>query len=196
MKNIERKYVLIVGIVILGLFVFTQPKLSAYLFPFKRQAMWREFKQTVIDARGIEGQTFWKFREFYYPGSFTFEPNGFGKELTAQKAKELSITLLPQATASAFLIYESGKFNSLEALVNPGDLAATVKDNGPIQSSNEGSFDGSYTMYVSGNKARIMFIKPVSEMVKANGYFDLKNKQDAARIEGKYWLSVSEVELD
>lgn len=195
MKNIERKYALIVGIVILGLFVFTQPKLSAYLFPFKRQAMWKEFRQTVVDAKAIEGQTFWKFREFYYPGSFTFEPNGFGKELTAQKAKELSITLLPQATASAFLIYESGKFNSMEALVNPGDLAATVKDDG-FKDYEEGSGDSSYSMLRSGNKVRIMFVKPVSEMVKANGYFDMKNKQDAARIEGKYWLSVSEITLD
>lgn len=196
MKNIERKYALIVGIVILGLFVFTQPKLSAWLFPFKRQAMWKEFRQSVVDAKAIEGQTFWKFREFYYPGSFTFEPNGFDKKVAQKQARKLSVELLPEATATAFLIYESGKFNSLEALVNPGDLAATVKDNGPIQSSSEGSFDGSYTMYVSGNKARIMFIKPVSEMVKANGYFDMKNKQDAARIEGKYWLSVSEITLD
>lgn len=195
MKNIERKYALVVGIVIVALFVLLQPKFSAYLFPFKRQAMWKEFQHTVATTRQVDGQTFWKFREFYYPGSFTFEPNGFGKELTAQKAKELSITLLPQATASAFLIYESGKFNSMEALVNPGDLAATVKDDG-FKDYEEGSGDSSYSMLRSGNKVRIVFVKPVSEMVKANGYFDMKNKQDAARIEGKYWLSVSEITLD
>lgn len=195
MKNIETKYALVVGVVILAVFVFMQPKLSAYLFPFKRAAMWKEFRQTVADTQAIDGQTFWKFREFYYPGSFTFEPNGFGKELTAQKARELSVTLLPEATASAFLIYESGKFNSLEALVNNGELEHVVKDNGS-QKPDEAYFDSSYFMQRSGKKVRILFVKPVSEMVKANGYFDMKNKQDAARIEGKYWLSVSEIELD
>lgn len=160
--------------------------------------MWNEFKQSVESTRAIDGRTFWKFREFYYPGSFTFEPNGFGKEFTAQKAKELSISILPQATASAFLIYESGKFKSLEALVNTRDLAETVEDLERLKNYDydEGYGGSSYEMLRRGKQVRIMFVKPASEMVKANGYFDMKNKQDAARIEGKYWLSVSEVILD
>lgn len=195
MKNIDSKYALIVGIIIVLLFIFLQPKLSAWLFPFKRQMIWNEFQQKVKASHQIDARTFWQFREFYYPGYFKFERRGFDKNKTKEMADKLSVQLLPQANPSAFLIYTSGKLHSLEALVNNEELSKTLKDAG-LGRADVLLDDRSNLMYLSPKKARIIFIKPVSEMVKANGYYDAKDRHDAALIEGKYWLSVSEVELD
>lgn len=195
MKNIESKYELIIGAVVILAFIFLQPKLSAWLFPFKREMIWNEFQQKVKTNNAVDAKTFWQFREFYYPGYFKFERLGFDQAKTNEAAYNLHVELLPEASASAFLIYNAGKLHSLEALVNTDNLSKTLRDSG----SNRADVildDTSNLMYLSPKKARIIFIKPISEMVKANGYYDYKDPKDSALIDGKYWLSVSEVDLD
>ncbi|OGK20192.1 hypothetical protein A3D80_01040 [Candidatus Roizmanbacteria bacterium RIFCSPHIGHO2_02_FULL_40_13b] len=194
-NNVTIKYPLILGAVILLLFIFLQPKLSVQLFPFKRQMIWNEFATSVKTAGQIDGRTFWQFREFYYPGYFTFDRLGLSKQKVSVAEVKLNVELLPEASASAFLIYKSDKVNSLEALVNTDDLSATISDK-DFTNENVLLQNTSNLIYLSSKKARISFIKPIDEMVTANGYYDYKNPQDKALIDGKYWLSVTEVELD
>lgn len=195
MKKFGAKEAVVLGVIILVIFIGTQPKLSAQLFPFKRQHMWREFVQKVERTQTIDGPTFWEFREFYYPGYFTYERNGFDNARTKEVAQLLNVELLPQAHASAFLIYKSDKVHSLEALVSNDEISNVLKDNVASKSRILVS-DKSNSMYVDGKKARIIFIKPTTEMVKANGYFDYRDKDDKAIIQDKYWLNVTEIELD
>ena len=194
-NNVTIKYPLILGAVILLLFIFLQPKLSVQLFPFKRQMIWNEFATNVKNTGQIDGRTFWQFREFYYPGYFTFDRLGLSKQKVSVAEVKLNVELLPEASASAFLIYKSDKVNSLEALVNTDDLSATISDK-DFTNENVLLQNTSNLIYLSSKKARISFIKPIDEMVTANGYYDYKNPQDKALIDGKYWLSVTEVELD
>lgn len=192
---IKYKYPLIIAVIVVLLFILFQPKLSAQLFPFKRQMIWNEFATNVKTDGQIDGRTFWQFREFYYPGYFTFDRLGLSKQKISVAEEKLNIELLPEASASAFLIYKSDKVNSLEALVNTDDLSTAVSDK-VFSNENVVLQNTSTSIYLSPKKARIFFIKPTDEMVTANGYYDYKNTQDKAIIEGKYWLSVTEVELD
>ncbi len=195
MKNIDSKYALIIGVLVVLVYILLQPKVSVWLFPFKRQMIWNEFEQKVKTQHAVDARTFWQFREFYYPGYFKFEWEGFDKTKTKEAADNLHIQLLPDASASAFLIYNSGKLHSVEALVNNDELSRTIKDSS-FQHADVILEDKSNLIYLTPKKARIIFIKPVSEMVKANGYYDYKDPEDSAHIAGKYWLSVSEVDLD
>lgn len=195
MKNIDRNFPLIIAGIVIILFIFLQPKLSATLFPFKRQMVWKEFVTSVETSNHVDGRLFWQFREFYYPGYFTFERMGFDQKTSLNAQKSLSVELLPESSPSAFLIYKSGKLNSLEALVNNDDLTKTVAD-ASSKGANYLVNTPQNVVYTIGNKARILFIKPASEMVKANGYYDVKDRFDSKYIEGKYWLSVTEVTLE
>jgi len=195
MKKVDSRYVLIVGILLVAIFIFAQPKLSAQLFTFKRQALWSEFQQNVKSSKAIDGPTFWKFREFYYPGYFTFEVLSFDTARINPALEKLSIEFLPKSNPYVFLMYSSDKFNSLEALVDTKDLPRTLKD-GYTSKGEILVNDSSNSMYVSGKKARIIFMKPALEMVKANGYYDYRDPDDRRIIQGKYWVSISEVELD
>lgn len=44
-----------------------------------------------------------------------------------------------------------------------------------------------------GNETRIYFIKSISEMKKANGFFDYKDK-DAKMLENKNWYVVTKIQ--
>src|SRR3989338_7266587 len=193
MKSIRVPYELVLLFVIILLFFILQPKLSVVIFPQKRQAILNNFVKNTQSNNKIDARTFWQFREFYYPGYFTFERLGLSKQKVSVAEVKLNVELLPEASASAFLIYKSDKVNSLEALVNTDDLSATISDK-DFTNENVLLQNTSNLIYLSSKKARISFIKPIDEMVTANGYYDYKNPQDKALIDGKYWLSVTEVE--
>ncbi len=190
-------FIAAIFIIIALIFIFAQPKLSSRLFAFKRHYLWNEFLQKSSMTKTIDGPTFWEFREFYYPGYFTFERSGFSSVKTNNLASSLQIELLPEASASAFLMYTSDKVNSIEALVHDSELDKTIVDRYSNKTRAQTIVsNGSHVMYQDKNIVRILFVKPTYEMVKANGYFDFRDADDRSIIENKYWLNVTEIELD
>lgn len=194
MKNIPYKFELIIITLITILFIFLQPKLSVVLFPQKRQVILNNFLENTQSNKKIDARIFWQFREFYYPGYFTFERLGIKKSMYSITEKKLRIKLSENSLPYVFLIYTSNKFNSLEALVTKDILSdvvvdlSTGKKNIIFQNNSE-------LVYKTGGRMRIIFVKPQNEMVKSNGYFDYKNPRDMAILQTKYWLSVSEILL-
>ena len=96
---------LIVG----GLFVILSPKISSILFPLKRQAILNDFINKTKIAGVINAQDYWKFREFYSPGFFTFSKNGIAKALSKNAEKEIGINYDEKAVNSAFLFFSSSE---------------------------------------------------------------------------------------
>lgn len=183
---------LLIGIIIVS-FVILQPKISTWLLPLKRQIIWQGFINEVQKNKKIDAKKFWEFREFYNPGSFIFERDGLSKKQTSDQFKELGVSFTG-AVALPFLIYDSGKMQSMELLVVNKDL------NQLLENLNTGKNiiykDDSSVIYHNADKtAEIIFIKPTEEMVTANGFFNYRNKDDVKVYKDRYWLSISRIEL-
>lgn len=180
------------SVLIVAIYVIFQPKVSSFVFPQKRSAVLSEFKADVIKNKKVDTKFFWQFREFYYPGYFIFERDGFKRKDYLVQTNNLKTVINENYLERVFLIYRSGKLNSFEALVEADTLSKVIEDR---QSGRKDIVisNSSELIYQSGNLLRIFFIKPVSVMAKTNGYFDHTNPRDARIINGYYWLSVSTV---
>lgn len=177
-------------------FVILQPKLSAWTLPFKRQMIWQSFIKDTQKNNKINARNFWEFREFFNPGSFIFERDGLSQKQTNDQLEKLNVSLKKDVTSLPFLIYDSGKMKSLEALVGNNDLNNVI-NNLNIDNKNIIYRNGSSIIYYDGNKtAALIFIKPTDEMVTANGFYNYRNKDDIKIYTGKYWLSISRINLD
>jgi hypothetical protein len=134
-----------------------QPRVSN-IFPFIREYRLSSFIRNTIKNKNISTQEFWELREFYSPGSILLEkPN---------------------------LTYTSAKIISYETLVSKDNTLKThisFKRDWHILYQNTNELIAS-----SGKTTYIYFIKPISEMSKANGFFDYKD-QDKKLLETKNW---------
>ena len=96
-------------------------------------------------------------REFYCPGSFTFD-----------KSK------------NPFLVYTCSWLKSEDSFTSAKKFIEAKK---------------SFNIKKEKNLIYISFILPISEMRKANGYFDYSGK-DKKFLEGKNWLNKTVVTLE
>jgi len=149
---------LIVSLFLVGIAYFLlQPRVSN-MVPFIRELRLSSFIRNTIKNNAISAQEFWQLREFYSPGVIQFNKQN--------------------------LIFISNKIISHEVLVDKKtSLQALLPkmDNWHIlyKKTNE-------LIATSGNDTIIYFIKPISEMAQANGFFDYKDK-DKKFLTGKYW---------
>lgn len=188
-------FYIILFLVIILPFIFLQPKISSKLFSFKRKFLWDQFITDSVKAKKIDAQKFWQLREFYYPGYITFERNGISDKKTYSFLKQFKLIIQSGKYFYPFLIYKSDKFNSLEAFVNiyPIDLLLgnLHLDNKKVILNNN-----SQIIYLENNKqAVIIFVKPLEEMKKTNGYFDYADR-DQEFTKYKLWFSISLINLD
>ena len=141
-----------------------QPRVSNTI-PFIRKLQLTTFIKNTIKNNSISAQEFWQLREFYSPGVIQVDkPN-----LTFTSNKITSHeTLIDKAITLQSLLPKSSNWHVLYQKTN--ELIAT-----------------------SGNETFIYFIKPISEMVKANGFFDYKDK-DKKLLENKSWYVVTKIQ--
>lgn len=195
MKSFNVRFEFIIATVIVLFFILLQPKLSVVLFPQKREIILNNFISDVKINNKINSRTFWKFREFYYPGYFKLEKNGFSQTHYSDFTHKLTFSFIKNEHPLVFLLYRSGKVNSIEALVDKGTLHEVLVDNDNSQS--QILFNNKTSLIKkSGTKIQVFFIKPMSDMILTNGYYDYKNPRDRAIIEDRYWLSISEIETN
>lgn len=113
----------------------------------------------------INPQEFWALREIFAPGVISVDK---------------------PATVSPFLVFKSSKITSDELLVpaagNNSRTLPTVprKQQVDFRTNTELIYHDNTTMH-------IFFLKPISEMVKANATYDYKDK-DKKFLEGKLWF--------
>lgn len=194
-KNSHNFLWLLLAIIIVS-FVILQPKLSTWALPFERQIIWQNFIKDTQKNNKIDARNFWEFREFFYPGSFIFKRDGLSQKQTNDQLKKLNISLKTTVTSLPFLIFNSGKLESLEVLVGNNDLNSVI-NNLNVDSRNIIYKNSSSIIYYDENKtAEIIFLKPTDEMVTANGFYSYRNKDDIKIYTGKYWLSISRVNLN
>lgn len=192
-KKFRPEYLLVLVIVIS--FILLQPKLSSVLFPQKRADILNTFLTTTKEKKGVDARSFWYFREFYYPGSFSLNKTGFDPAEYRPFLNSVEIDINSDTQPNVFLIYNSDKISSIEMIVNNGVLDKIMTR---VGGSNAEVIHQDDTSIIERgpNSILVIFSKPTSEMIKANGYFDFKNPRDRVIIENKYWLSISKISID
>lgn len=190
-----KKFEVILILLIVALFVVLQPKLSVVLFPQKRNAILSKYLDGIRTEKQIVSRDFWKFREFYYPGYFKLNKSGFKPLIFLPILDEIGVEFIASSNPSVFLLYQSDKVKSIEALVDKKTLneifVVNTNDQDEVIFEDETGFVDKYESGI-----RVLFVKPISDMVLTNGYFDYKNPRDQAIIENKYWLSASYIKIN
>ncbi|MEO6509129.1 MAG: hypothetical protein ABIO02_04185 [Patescibacteria group bacterium] len=169
------------------------PRFSSTLFSFKREQSWSQYEQQIKQTKKMDPQAYWKFREFYNNGNFTYKPEGFDEKTVNAILKRMEVPVYADQINKTFLIYNSDKFTSIDALVTSQFLNQII-DPKNVQLVTYNSGDN-YFILKNSNKYVLVFILPVSEMQKANGYIEYREPSVQKELEGKYWLNISEIKI-
>lgn len=173
-KLSHHKLLLFIGLVtacLTFLFISLQPHFASRFFPEHRAMVLNNFLKSVQQKGGVDARDFWQFREEYSPGNFQFNHNfaDVAGVLHLQKVASPSATLLEFRSASLF--------SKDEVADKP-----FVLNFWPSMTQNQKQvlFSNSSTQifYDQSNVLRIIFIKPISEMKTANGFFDYTGQEE------------------
>ena len=175
-------FILIFGLIFV-LFFFLQPKMAAAIFPSIREARKTEFLKKVEEAGQINPQEFWQFREFYSPGSFTFNEK-YVDVASGLQLKKMSDLPFPRVV---LLSFTSANSQSRDSLIFPEEWANVVSAQKINSLKIIFQTPHSY-IYNDGDQTKILFIKPISEMMTANGFF-LYTDQEKEKFKKYYWLN-------
>lgn len=180
---------------IIILFLFLSPKVSSFLFPFRRNQLWKTFLNNTKSHQVISSKEFWEFRDFYYPGSLVFNVKKLSQKETADAFSTLKISVLPDQYFYPFLYFSSNKIHSLESLVKVSSINNILLPQAIPSNSTIILRDTSTLFYISNNTATLIFIKPVEEMITANGYFNYK-RDDKELLKDKFWFVYTVINLE
>lgn len=187
-------FFLILFVAIISCFYLLSPKISAQLFTFKRQVTLNEFINNS-KANGINPQEYWKFREFYSPGYFTFSRDGIEESLLKTTKEKIGIKFNEKNIDLTFLIFSSPQVDSLDMLTKQTDLNSIVTEMHLLQ-ENIIFINKDTLIYKEDPKTiKIVFLLNNAEMKKANGFF--KYEENDKKITGeKNWLNITSIKTD
>jgi hypothetical protein len=182
---------IIVLIIVLSLFFVLPPKIQSQLSPSQSQKLLITFIDQTKQNQKVDPQQFWQTREFYSPGSAFLQKEGLPQQQTKDILSTAGIRTNPQVTLHSFLLFQSPKWQSLETFVTK----ETIPDLITINNANYSKIidTPALQLYENDNSYKLIFIKPIKEMITANGFFDYKEK-DMALLKDKYWMTVNVIE--
>ncbi len=168
-------------------FVIFTPRVSALLFSPKREMTLNSFLDKTKQEQKINPQEFWKFREFYSPGYFELMDQGLENSEVNSAINEIGLE--PKGVAFTSL-FKSKHSISLDGLTENESLSEII-DLNSIQNI---AFQNEHSMiFTNNNKTIMFFLLPISEMKKANGFFEYDGK-DKELLENKYWFNITKIE--
>lgn len=136
---------------------------------------------------------FWQTREFYYPGSFKYNHDGFKGQEIRPILEEMDISLNQLDKTSPFLTYRSEPWLTADFLVHSPNIIDHLPDT-TMGKSIILKTSSAWVYYEDETTVKIIFTKSIEDMQKSNGFFDYPG-HDKEYLKDKYWLSISEVSL-
>jgi hypothetical protein len=188
-------YIAVLIITIFGFLLFV-PKVATRVFPFARNRLLKNFLDDTKNKKTIDARKFWILREYYSPGSFVFKEKGLTDNETNSALKQYEFIFNNQQYVYPFLIFNSDKFQSMEALVKATNLNSVIQ-NSSAKNLKNCIIDQKTARicYRNEHELEVRFIKPMNEMRQTNGFFDYKRQDLAELTNGKYWLVISKISL-
>lgn len=178
-------------LIILITFLLFSPRVSSYIFPFKRQMVFDSFIKNTKQADSVNPQEFWKFREFYSPGYFEFSEKGI-KDMEYQDFLSKTGLTAPENIDIYFSIFKSKHLTSIEGLTEESLLVNILGENSKSVQSVIFANDKSIIYKTKDGKTFIIFVLPVSKMRKANGFFEYDGR-DKNLLENKNWFNLTQI---
>jgi len=186
--SIIKKYILFTTIIILIYSLFA-PKLSSFLYPIKRHSILDNFLKNTSINHTIDAKLFWQLRDNYYPGYIDIDKNGLHPlnefPLVKNVPIEIGKNLIPIIHFSSRLI------SSYEVLLEKSKTKALLLKNNDdwitiLHNNNE-------IILTKDKYIVIVFIKSISEMSKANGLYEYKDR-DKKLLANKNWYVITVIE--
>jgi hypothetical protein len=179
-------------ILTISFFIIFSPKVSAILLPVKSEQKLNSFMQSIKRDKSVNAQTFWEFREFYSPGSFTFSSRGLPSNKTSQVISAIDVPMNYKAL-TPFSIYTSPRVESIDFYTT----AATLNDIMPSTPSGKIIFQDAQSIALEApdNRIKVVFIKSYSEMQKAVGFFTI-HEDDGNIIKDKNWVNITSIDTN
>jgi hypothetical protein len=186
--------ILLIIVLFVG-FSILVPKTAADLYSQKRQILWNDFYANLKTKDSIDPRNFWRFREFYSPGSFIFDRKGISDTNLSVDTAKIGINKSYFGKDLVFLRYDSKRMSSIDSLTDRSSIDL-ISNSFAIKNENIILKKSDYLLIKKNEKNYLLiFILPESEMERANGYFDYLEK-DKALVKGKYWLDMTLISID
>ncbi|MBU2632446.1 hypothetical protein KKG52_01905 [Patescibacteria group bacterium] len=188
-------FFLILLIIIIISFFILSPKISTQLFSLKRQIMLNKF---ISNSRvnGINPQEYWKFREFYSPGYFTFSRNEINVNLLNITQKKVGIEYDIDKINLSFLVFSSPLVNSIDSLTEQTDLNSIINLEELSNAKDIILKNKNSIIYKENSKTiKVIFLLKNEEMKKANGFFEYTDS-DIKITDGKNWFNATSIKTD
>ena len=180
-KDVSLLYCAVLLISIIAAFFFLQPKMAALFFPQVRAARLAAFLQHTKATHQINVQEFWQFREFYSLGSFQFNHQ------EAEVAGGLKLPKYFSAPTVWLLSFHSPFLVSWDSAVSQSDWQRYFPQHvSPQQIVFQNSTE--IIFWEHPKVLKIVFVKSITEMVSANGFFDYTPHEHEI-LNGHYWLN-------
>lgn len=152
--------------------MFTHPRILSFL-PWYYTHTTQQFLEEVQKDQALSSQRYWQFREFYSIGSFTFDP-----EIVTFGETQI-IYALPR-DKNTLLTYTSPRLSSTDFIVkiDPAQIKLStetiLKEHELRYQNNTLVFKNDSTRIWQDTEQKyvIVFVKPIEEMRKVNGFFD------------------------
>jgi hypothetical protein len=151
--------------------------------------LWNNFLTQVQKDKKIDPQKYWEFREFYSPGYFTDNKTASSDQVNTALT---TYGVLTSNNFSTLLSFQAPLSESIDTLTTETTFKNLVKT--PSTTSILFQNDNSLIYKSDDHHVIITFLLPLSEMKKANGFFDYGEK-DKKLVEGKNWFSILRITL-
>lgn len=189
--KLDNPYIFItISIIVVFLaFIIFSPRISSAIFPFKRQMELSNFTNQAKSENRIDPRRFWEFREFYSPGFFKFSNQGINESESSSLLSDFKIN--PQNVNIYFSKFDSKNLDSLDGLTTKTKINEILNKND--LDVKQTLFENSNTLIYknSNDQTYIIFILPITEMKKANGFFDYT--EDKKILQGKNWIDITKI---
>ncbi len=184
----KKAFFLIFLFLMVTLFVFLEPKVSARLFPFVRTSRLNSFLTDVLTSQKIDGRKYWEFREFYSPGVFTYDKKGI-KDSIVQGLVQNDVFIDGQDILP-FLFFDSSFLQSIDSLTGMTSVTRFIK------TDSKNVLINTTVLFISKNNKEILlvFLLPYIDMERTNGFFDYQEK-DKTLVKDKNWLNITKITI-
>lgn len=190
LKDRQILFFLSILLIISLCFILLVPKVASRVFPQKREQILNNFISQTVKEGKIDPQKYWEFREFYSPGYFDFSEKGIDMSNLKDGLSDLSRSA--DMIDLYFLGFHSKNLISLDGLTEEASLNK-VFDNRKL-SVKEVLFENHNAIIYKDTNGQtyIVFLLPISEMKKANGFFDY-NKKELKFLDKKHWYNITKL---